>query len=438
MKKAIVIGSGLSGITAAMDLCDAGYAVHILESRDVIGGRTSSWNEDGMMIESGLHRFLGFYSELPKLLKRAGIDMNDLLNWEDEVEIRMPASKHAVFGMSLFKPIRTASSMLSNDFISFRDKLSLTRMFLAGIKDYKLHPKKLDQASVLAYAKKHGVTPTAIDRVLKPMTEGVFFMPIEKYSAYNLFGLLVPFMPRLPKTRVGAFMGGMSEVMMQPLLDYVLMRGGKLTLGAEVDSIETAKGRVTVVNAGGERYAADAIVLAASLDGAKKIISRSSLPGKNFEKLLRLPTMPAVTFQIELTEPSMRVDRTTFGPLTSMASFAEQSRTTFRASPGRLSVILTPPEEYLERSPEDILDIVTKDARKLGIELEGKIKQYRKVSLPHDFYSLETGSESLRPTQKTPIHGLALAGDYTRQKHLATMEGAVVAGHLAVECLLAE
>lgn len=78
-KKAIVIGSGLSGMAAAMDLSDAGYNVHIIEERSAIGGRTSSWNERGMMVESGLHRFLGFYTALPKLLERAGIDLDEML-----------------------------------------------------------------------------------------------------------------------------------------------------------------------------------------------------------------------------------------------------------------------------------------------------------------------------------------------------------------------
>jgi 15-cis-phytoene desaturase len=48
------------------------------------------------------------------------------------------------------------------------------------------------------------------------------------------------------------------------------------------------------------------------------------------------------------------------------------------------------------------------------------------------------GSEKLRPTQKTSIQGLVLAGDYTKQNHLATMEGAVVAGHKAAALLIGD
>jgi len=64
--------------------------VVLLEARDVVGGRTASWVKDGMPVESGLHRFLGYFTELPKLLKRVGVDINDIVCWEDEVEIRLP------------------------------------------------------------------------------------------------------------------------------------------------------------------------------------------------------------------------------------------------------------------------------------------------------------------------------------------------------------
>ena len=43
------------------------------------------------------------------------------------------------------------------------------------------------------------------------------------------------------------------------------------------------------------------------------------------------------------------------------------------------------------------------------------------------------GDDSLRPTQRTPVEGLFLAGDYTQTGWPATMEGAVRSGFLAAE-----
>jgi 15-cis-phytoene desaturase len=182
-------------------------------------------------------------------------------------------------------------------------------------------------------------------------------------------------------------------------------------------------------------HRADYTILAASLHAAQNILKQDFGSHAGLQDLYKLPTMPAVTFQLELKKPSMEVDRTTFGPTTALASFAEQSRTTFRQSKGRLSVILSPPEKFIAMPPKDILEVVMRDGESLGLRIKDNIVSYRTVRLAHDFYSLATGSEALRPAQATDIPGLVLAGDYTKQPYLATMEGAVVSGKNAAEII---
>jgi len=87
--KTIVIGSGLAGLSAALDLTRNGFEVLLLEAAPYIGGRTASWNKDGMEVGSGLHRVLGFYTAFPKLVKKAGLKMKDIIIWEDEIEIKI-------------------------------------------------------------------------------------------------------------------------------------------------------------------------------------------------------------------------------------------------------------------------------------------------------------------------------------------------------------
>ena len=180
------------------------------------------------------------------------------------------------------------------------------------------------------------------------------------------------------------------------------------------------------------------VVLATSLAPAQQLIGNAFEGEQWFEPMLELPSMPAVTLQIELDEPAMNVDRTTFGPSTAMACFSEQSRTTFKHVPGRLSIILSPPETFLEMEPEQILDSACADAERLGRYITDHVTDYRVISHPADFYSLAPGSQELRPTQQTSVGGLTLAGDYTRQPFLATMEGAVISGQQAAEAVMQE
>jgi 15-cis-phytoene desaturase len=97
---------------------------------------------------------------------------------------------------------------------------------------------------------------------------------------------------------------------------------------------------------------------------------------------------------------------------------------------------LSPQEKFLELTSSETLEIVLDEGKQIDIDLTDKIINYRKVDHLYDFHYLEPGNQSLRPSQKTPIEGLILAGDYTKQPYFATMEGAAVSGVKASELVL--
>ena len=70
---------------------------------------------------------------------------------------------------------------------------------------------------------------------------------------------------------------------------------------------------------------------------------------------------------------------------------------------------------------------------------ESATAQVRKASvvrIPNSIYRESPGSDRYRPAQRTPVPNLFLAGDYTRQDYMASMEGAVRSGVLAARALL--
>ena len=71
--KIAIVGSGLAGLTAAVNLVDEGHEVEIYESRSFWGGKVGSWEDkDGNHIEMGLHVFFYNYANLFKLMKKSG------------------------------------------------------------------------------------------------------------------------------------------------------------------------------------------------------------------------------------------------------------------------------------------------------------------------------------------------------------------------------
>ncbi|WP_231688097.1 hydroxysqualene dehydroxylase [Bacillus sp. FJAT-18017] len=422
---ALIVGCGLAGLSAGHELTRRGKKVLLLEREQVVGGRTSSYRLKGMHVESGFHRYIGYYTHLPRLLRRAGIRLNDIFMWEEKIHIRVHQGKPIVLGLApLLGMIKTAKG-LANDspFLTMEDKLSLVPFFADGFKDYLANPGELDKVSIWEYAGKHKVTDQAFNHLIVPLSAGIFFLPPERYSAYAFFGLFAPAIPRFYKMRIGAYLGGMTEVMCQPIADSIQQLGGVVKTNAKVDSILFEDGKVTGVRLeDGSKYHAPHTILATTLHCAKDLLKPHFEKHEWFQPMFSLPMMPAVSFQIELTEPVSPIDVTTFAPETCLGSFAEQSRTTFQESKGRLSIILTPPEKFLKLKPKETLKIVIEDAKKVGIDLEGKILDYRQINHNYDFHSLEPGNQKLRPAQETPIDGLILAGDYTQQPYFATME----------------
>ena len=64
---------------------------------------------------------------------------------------------------------------------------------------------------------------------------------------------------------------------------------------------------------------------------------------------------------------------------------------------------------------------------------KAKLTKYAVVKTPRSVYAAIPGRNKYRPSQESPIPGFTMAGDWSSQKFLGSMEGAVFAGKLAAE-----
>lgn len=432
----IVIGSGLAGMSAAFELTARGKHVLVLEANGHIGGRTASWLDDGMAVESGLHKFLGIYRALPALLRACGTDPNDILTWVDAVEMHTRDGKHAFFGAAPYHhAISTLRGIIGNNgFIQPREKLRLALFGMRGVARCIRSPHTLDRQNVAQAAREAGVSRQIIDDVLHTSTSAVLFLPADRFSMYAMFSPVVEGLKRGMTFRIGAFNGGMTDVMMRPIAAAIESHGGEIRTGAAVRRLIVEGERVIGVTTDRETLHAPAIILATGLHPAQGLMSDAFPEHPWFKPMLQLKTLSAVTLQCETDRPIYPTDHTHFSN-TALACFAEQSHTTFRGSPGRFSSILFPPDEILDAPPEKLFDQAEEAARLMGFSLRQHVIRYRTIRHAHDFYAMIPGSETLRPTQRTPISGFALAGDYTRQPFSASMEGAVLSGKRAAAAL---
>jgi hypothetical protein len=160
-----------------------------------------------MPVESGLHKFLGIYRELPRLLKEVGIDLSAMLTWVDALELHNEQAQSAYFGVAPYHhPLRTLGGILGNNrYVSVLDKLRLAHMGLRGIVGAMRGGKTTEKIDMATFARQSGLSDRAMRDVLLPMTAGPLFLPPEEFSAYQTF------LPVLEGLKIGVPAGSLQR-----------------------------------------------------------------------------------------------------------------------------------------------------------------------------------------------------------------------------------
>jgi squalene-associated FAD-dependent desaturase len=104
----VVIGGGLAGISAALELAEAGRAVTLVEGRPWLGGATCSFQRRGLSIDNGQHLFLRCCTAYRDLLARLGVAASCVIQDRLDLTILAPGGPagpaHAILRRSGLPP----------------------------------------------------------------------------------------------------------------------------------------------------------------------------------------------------------------------------------------------------------------------------------------------------------------------------------------------
>lgn len=270
----LIVGAGLTGLTCAKVLTEAGHDVRVLEASDHVGGRVrTDANAEGFLLDRGFQVLFTAYPEVARhldlaaLKPRAFIPGGVLIRDGKWHEAGDPLQR-----LSLLAPT------LSNPLLTFGDKMRTLRLrrYARRRTTQAIFTGPIRKGDKSAYAelrRRHFRDAGFIDNFARPFLGGVLLDRELTTSARMM--LFVFKMLSSGKTVIPELgMGQISDQLASRLPEYALR------LETRVEGIVEADGRaVGVTLTGGEEMQGDAVVIATDAPSAERL-TKLALPSE--------------------------------------------------------------------------------------------------------------------------------------------------------------
>jgi len=470
-----IVGAGLAGLAAAVELVDAGHEVEIFEARPFVGGKVGSWvDRDGNHVEMGLHVFFNNYANLFQLMKKVGA--YDYLLPKEHVHtfINRGGQKDALdFRFPIGAPFHGLKAFFTTGQLTIQDKLQNaialgTSPIVAGLLNYDGAMKSirtLDGISFADWFRQHGGSQNSLKRMWDAIALALGFLDTEHISARCMLTIFMMFAAKTEASRLNMLAGSPAEYLHRPIVDYIQAKGGSIHTRRQTRRIlfegQGTDTRVTgLVVANGEAeeiVTADAYLAACDVPGIQRLLPPEWRSMKEFDNIYKLEAVPVATVQLrfdgwvtELNDPQARqnlsqaagIDNLLYSTDADFSCFADLALTSpkdyYREGQGSLlQLVLTPGDPFIKLSNEEIVQHTLKQvhdlfpsARELTLTWSSVVK------LAQSLYREAPGMDPYRPPQKTPVSQFFLAGSYTQQDYIDSMEGATISGKQAAAAIL--
>ncbi|MEM1168710.1 MAG: 9,9'-di-cis-zeta-carotene desaturase [Cyanobacteria bacterium P01_H01_bin.35] len=471
-----IAGAGLAGMATAVELADAGHQVEIFESRPFVGGKVGSWVDgDGNHVEMGLHVFFGCYYQLFELMKKVGAFENLRLKEHTHNFINKGGKTGSLdFRFLTGAPFNGLKAFFTTSQLSVQDKLQNaialgTSPIVRGLVDFDGAMKTirdLDRVSFGDWFRGQGGSDGSIKRMWNPIAYALGFIDADNISARCMLTIFQLFAAKTEASVLRMLEGSPYEYLHKPIVDYLEARGTKIFTRRQVREIQFSENdgeaRVSgIAVANGdttETITADAYVFACDVPGIKRILPEAWRKWPEFDNIYKLDAVPVATVQLrfdgwvtELHDKNQRqqleraagLDNLLYTADADFSCFADLALTSpgdyYRQGEGSLlQLVLTPGDPFIKENNEAIAHHVLKQVHELfPSSRELNMTWYSVVKLAQSLYREAPGMDPYRPNQKTPVPNFFLAGSYTQQDYIDSMEGATISGKQAAKVILA-
>lgn len=476
-----VVGAGLAGMVAAMDLADAGHDVEMFELRPFVGGKVSSWKDkDDNHIEMGLHVFFGCYYNLFGIMKRTGgFDENLRIKEHIHTFVNEGGKLGALdFKFPIGAPVSGLQAFARTEQLGLEDKfhnaLRLgTSPIVRALFDFDGGMdmvRDLDDITFTEWFTQLGGSRGSLDRMWDPIAYALGFVDCDHISARCMLTIFMLFAIRTEASVLRMLDGSPQSGLHDPIIRYLEERNVKINLSTpcrdivhEVDE-EGKPTRVKGIKVGANEEFKEFDVVVAALDvpGIKKVLPESFRKYEMFDNIYNLDCVPIATVQVRFDgwvtemEDEMRmrdvsgdlsdgkapgIDNLLYSADAEFSCFADLALTSpgeyYKEGEGSLIQAVFD-ERAFSRSNEQLVEDCVAQINSLFPSSRGlKCTWSSVVKLGQSLYREKPGQDKFRPKQATPVENFFLAGSYTYQDYLDSMEGATRSGLMVADEIIA-
>ena len=434
-RTATVIGGGLAGIAAALELADAGAATTLLEVRPRLGGAAYSFQREGLWLDNGQHVFLRCCTDYRTLLDRLGTSADTVLQQRLEIPVLTAGGGVAWLRRSrLPAPLHLASALARYRALPIRDRVGVAA---AARELKKVAPESgdVDRESFGGWLRRRRQSQAAIEGLWELVSRPTLNLRADDSS---LAAAAFVFRKGLLETSEAGDIG-YARVPLQRIHGDAALRalrsaGVEVRVGFRAERLEPAPDGRLVVSGHGERLLSSAVILAVPQDRAAGLLPAGAL--RDIGALERLGFSPIVNLHMVYDRPVLRHEFA--AAVSSPVQFIFDRTASSGLDRGQcLAVSLSAADAEIDTAaPELERTFRAALAQLLPAARAAKFERFVVTRERFATFRAAPGTWLGRPGPKTALPGVALAGAWTDTGWPATMEGAVRSGRAAARLLL--
>jgi squalene-associated FAD-dependent desaturase len=449
----IVIGSGVAGLSAAVELAERGARVSVLEAKAVLGGRATSFKDPqtGERVDNGQHVLLGCYHATFRFLKKIGAEDRVRLQTMLDVEfVDRAGTRTRLQCPPLPPPFNLLAGLFEWEALRWRDRFAALRLAaplriaqqaVKGEREEgggKKKPAALVAASpgetVEQWLINNGQTARLREMLWEPLALAALNQSVREAAAPPFAGVLARMFGGDPRdAALGLPICPLDELYAEPARTFIEARGGDVRIGSPA-RVFLDRGRVSHVESRGDRLTAGAIVCAVPWYSLVDLFGGDTGPVES------LRTAAAATQASPIASANVWLDRqilrTPFLGLPGRTlQWVFDKGQMFEGNTSHLTMVASGAEEVMGVSNEELMELALHELREALPEARtARVLRASVVRERRATFSLAPG-QPRRPESRTGVERLVLAGDWIDTGLPATIEGAAISGRLAAEAL---